>query len=238
MDGGPCKTITRNNGKERCHPSYPANNIPQAAGSGWQMRIAWFLLALALATGVLAQSAGSKMTPEMYRQMLEDMQYWNAQGTRYDKLRKRARELYPDRRNTPLRDVNISDEEIREVEAITRKYLPRAYVNISPVVTNCPCEEGPMCTAQVYVVAQTAEKTRGLQLSRMKGRWDVGAVQQWWLRREGIVRQNTGDRFLDEYLYEKAVNEMYEEFPACAEPVAPAGQTASTPTHKAETPKK
>lgn len=202
------------------------------------MRIALFLLSLALAAGVLAQSAGSKMTPEMYRQMLEDMQYWNAQGTRYDKLRKRARELYPDRRNTPLRDVNISDEEIREVEAISRRYLPHAYVNISPVVTNCPCEEGPMCTAQVYVVAQTAEKTRGLQLSRTKDRWDVGAVQQWWLRREGIVRQHTGDSFLDEYLYEKAVNEMYEEFPACPEPVAPASQTASTKSSHEEIRKK
>lgn len=191
------------------------------------MRIAGFLLTFALATVVHGQSAGSRMTPEMYRQMLEDMQYWNAQGTRYDKLRKRARELYPDRRNTPLRDVNISDEEIREVEAISRKYLPRAYVNISPVVTDCPCEEGPMCTAQVYVVAQTADKTRGLQLSHMKGRWDVGAVQQWWLRREAIVRQHTGNGFLDEYLYEKAVNELYEEFPACAEPLPPASQTAS-----------
>jgi hypothetical protein len=202
------------------------------------MRIAWFLLTLALATGVHAQSAGSKMTPEMYRQMLEDMQYWNAQGTRYDKLRKRARELYPDRRNTPLRDVNISDEEIREVEAISRKYLPQAYVNISPVVTHCPCEEGPMCTAQVYVVAQTPEKTRGLQLSQMKGRWEVGAVQQWWLRREGIVRQDTGNRFLDEYLFEKAVNELYEEFPACAEPSLPASQTASTKSSNEEIRKK
>src|SRR5215510_7887697 len=95
MDGGPCKTITHNIGKERCHLSVPANNITSAAGSGWQMRIACFLLTLALATGVQAQSAGSKVTPELYRQMFEDMQYWNAQGTRYDKLRKRARELYP-----------------------------------------------------------------------------------------------------------------------------------------------
>jgi len=193
------------------------------------MRIGWFVLTLALVAVAQAQSAGSRMTPEMYRQMSDDMQYWNAQGTRYDKVRKRAKQLYPDRRNTPLRDVNISDEEIREVESVTRKYLPRAYVNISPVVTDCPCEEGPMCSAQVYVVAQTPEKTRGLQLSRMNDRWNVGVVQQWWIRREGIVRQNTGNSFLDEYLYEKAVNELYEEFPACAAQAAPPPQTASTP---------
>ena len=203
------------------------------------MRIAWLLLSLALATGVHAQSAGSKMTPELYRQMFEDMQYWDAQGPRYRKVSKRAWELYPDRRNTPLREVNISDEEIREVEVLTRKYLPRAYVNISPVVTDCPCEEGPMCSAQVYVVAQTAEKTRGLQLSQMKGRWDVGAVQKWWMRREGVVRQHTGNTFLDDYLFQKAVNELYEEFPVCAEQALPASQTASaTQTPKEETRKK
>lgn len=193
------------------------------------MRIAWFVLTLALAAGAQAQSAGSKMTPELYRQMMDDFAYWDAQVPRYREVQKRAQELYPARRNTPLRDLNISDEEVREVEQLTRKYLPRAYVNISPVVTDCPCEEGPMCSAQVYVVAQTPEKTRGLQLSRMNDRWNVGVVQQWWIRREGIVRQNTGNSFLDEYLYEKAVNELYEEFPACAAQAAPPPQTASTP---------
>jgi hypothetical protein len=200
-----------------------------AAGTEWQMRIAWIVLTLALATGIHAQSAGSKMTPELYRQMLEDMQYWDAQGERYRAVAKRAKELYPARRNTPLRDVNISDEEIREVELLTMNYLPRAYVNISPVVTDCPCEEGPSCTAQVYVVAQTPDKTRGIQLSRMKDRWNVGAVQQWWLRRDAVVRQHTGNTFLDDYLYQKAVNELFEEFPLCAGQMVPAAQAASTP---------
>src|SRR4051812_34993249 len=193
------------------------------------MRIAWFFLALALASGAHAQSAGSKMTPELYRQMLEDMAYWDAQDARYKAVSKRAEELYPARRNTPLRDVNISDEEIREVEQITRKYLPRAYVNISPVVTDCPCEEGPACTAQVYVVAQTADQTRGIQLSRMNDRWNVGAVQQWWLRRDAVQRQHTGNSLLDYYLFRKAVTELLEEFPMCAGQPVPDAQTASTP---------
>lgn len=190
------------------------------------MRIAWFVLTLALAAGVHAQSAGSKMTPELYRQMLDDMQYWDAQYERYRAVSRRAKELYPARRNTPLRDVNISDEEIREVERLTRKRLPKAWVNISPVVTDCPCEEGPACTAQVYVVAQTSEKTRGLQLSRMNDRWNIGVVQQWWIRREAVVRQHTGNSFLDEYLFQKAVNELYEEFPMCASNIAPKEEIA------------
>jgi hypothetical protein len=193
------------------------------------MRIVWFFLTLALASGALAQSAGGKMTPELYRQMLEDMAYWDAQDARYQAVSKRAEELYPARRNTPLRDVNISDEEIREVQQITRKYLPRAYVNISPVVTDCPCEEGPACTAQVYVVAQTADETRGIQLSRTKDRWYVGAVQQWWLRRDAVKTQHTGNSFLDYYLHRKAVTELLEEFPMCAGPPAPDSQTASAP---------
>ncbi len=203
------------------------------------MRIAWFVLTLALATGAHGQSAGSKMTPELYRQMLEDMQYWDAQRERYQAVSKRANELYPGRRDTPLRDVNISDEEIREVVLLTRKYLPKAYVNISPVVTDCPCEEGPACTAQVYVVAQNSNKSRGIQLSRTKDRWNVGVVQQWWLRREAVVRQDTGNSFLDYYLFQKAVNELYEEFPLCAGPAKPATQTASRPkTPKEEIAKK
>ncbi|HKU91001.1 MAG TPA: hypothetical protein VJP84_14510 [Steroidobacteraceae bacterium] len=194
------------------------------------MRIAWFVLTLALAAGAQAQSAGSKMTPELYRQMMDDFAYWDAQVPRYREVQKRAQELYPARRNTPLRDLNISDEEVREVEQLTRKYLPRAYVNISPVVTDCPCEEGPACTAQVYVVAQTPDETRGIQLSRMKDRWNVGVVQQWWTRRDAVVPQHTGNSMLDNYLYRKAVNELYEEFPKCAGPMQPAAKTASTPT--------
>jgi hypothetical protein len=193
------------------------------------MRIACFVLTLALSMGVRAQSAASKMTPELYRQMSEDMEYWDAQAERYQAIAQRANELYPARRNTPLRDVNISDEEIREVEQLTRRYLPRAYVNISPVVTDCPCEEGPACTAQVYVVAQSENHTRGIQLSRMKDRWNVGVVQQWWFRRDAVVPQHTGNSFLDYYLRRKAVTELYEEFPLCAGQTVPATKTASTP---------
>jgi hypothetical protein len=194
------------------------------------MRIAWLVPGLALATGAHAQSAASRMTPELYRQMSDDMQYWDAQAKRYRVVIERAHEIFPARRNTPLRDVNISDEEIREIEALSRRYLPRAYVNISPVVGDCPCEEGPTCTAQVYVVAQTADQTRGLQFSRMNDRWNVGVVQQWWIRRDAVQRQHTGNSFLDDYLYQKAVNELYEEFPMCAGgQLVPATQAASTP---------
>ncbi|MEO8062958.1 MAG: hypothetical protein ABI821_09425 [Pseudomonadota bacterium] len=169
------------------------------------------------ATGAHPQSADKKpLTPEQYRSMMDDLDYWDQQRKRYGVIWQRALELYPGRRNTPLRDLNITDGEVREVQAIAARFLPRAIVNISPVVTECPCEEGPNCTAQVFVLATEKEKTSGLQLSRTKEAWDVGVVQKWWLKRGAIQRQNTGDTFRDYYLARKAQNDLLEEFPICA----------------------
>jgi hypothetical protein len=184
---------------------------------------------LALAAVAYAQAPAKRLSFQEMRQILEDREYWRQQDDRYSFIELRARQLYPGRRDTPLRDLNISDNEIREVEALARKYLPQSFVNISPVVADCPCEEGPTCTAQVYVVATTRTSSRGLQLSRLNDRWNVSRAQQWWHRREAIVSQNTGNALLDDYLYDKAVNELYEEFPLCAGQMVPAKQTAATP---------
>ena len=176
-----------------------------------------------------AQSADRKpLTPDQYRQIFEDREYWRQQYDRYERIRSRARELMPSRRNSPLRELNISDNEVREVQAIAARHLPRALVNISPVVTDCPCEEGPTCTAQVYVLATTAEKTTGLQLSRMNDSWGVGIVQQWWLKYEAIQYQTTGNADYDMYLHQKATSELYEEFPVCVGQLVPAKRGADT----------
>ncbi len=187
---------------------------------------------VALATVAHAQTPSKPPTFQEMRQILEDWEYWRQQDDRYRFVEMRAKALYPGRRDTPLRDLNISDNEVREVETIARKYLPQSFVNISPVVGECPCEEGPTCTAQVYVVATTPASSRGLQLSRLNDRWNVSRVQQWWHRREAIVAQNTGDALRDHYLYNKAVNELYEEFPLCVGQLVPAKKTASTPKEK------
>jgi len=187
------------------------------------MRIALFgsaaLLALALA--VHAQSADKNLTIDDYRQMTDDIAYWDTQRHRYWDIEARALARYPGRRDTPLRELNISDEEVREVETIAYQYLPRTVINISPVVTDCPCEEGPACTAQVYVVSTVKDKSRGLQLSRMHNRWQLGVVQEWWLRFESIGQPNTGNSYRDYYLRRKAKSELLEEFPVCAKRPAP-----------------
>src|SRR5689334_13746584 len=163
-----------------------------------KMRIAAGLIAvLALAGAAHAQTPSPalptrKVSEEERERLYDAMDYWDEQRERYGRIAKRAHELFPRRRDAPLRDVNISDDEVREVQAIKEKYLPNDYVNISPVVTDCPCEEGPTCTAQVFVVATLNGEERGLQLSRLNEQWQVGVVQQWWLKFQAIQRQHTG----------------------------------------------
>jgi len=197
------------------------------------MRVAaWLIILMALAGAANAQnqapaSPTRKITDEERDRLYDAKDYWDEQRERYGRIAQRSNELRPRRRDTPLRDVNISDDEIREVQVIKEKYLPSDYVNISPVVTDCPCEEGPTCTAQVYVVATLNGQERGLQLSRFNDRWEVGVVQQWWLKYQAIPWQRPGDSWVDYLLHEKAVNDLYEEFPQCVGKLVPAEHSAA-----------
>jgi hypothetical protein len=173
-------------------------------------------MTLAVGLAAQAQAPARKPTPREMTRMLDEMHFFWSEARKRHSVYARADALRPQRRDTPLRYLNISDEEVREVQAISLKFLPRAMVNISPVVTDCPCEEGPTCTAQVYIVATTGTHTRGLQLSRMNERWTVGTVQQWWSRRAALVMSKTGNDFVDQYEYQRALHELYGEFPVCA----------------------
>ena len=137
----------------------------------------------------------------------------------------RALELRPGRRDEPLREINITDNEIREIQQRTRSYLPNSYVNISPVVTGCPCEEGPACTDQVFVLADAGAHTLGLQLSRVNDRWVVGEVQKWWLAYERFL---TRDDWRDRDEYYEAEYWLTTQFPVCPSP-APAATVAVSP---------
>ena len=87
----------------------------------------------------------------------------------------------PARRDTPLREENISDLEVVEIEAEMRSMYPGSIVYISAVTTGCPCEDGPECTDLVWSVATLGDMSRGLALSNIAGKWQVGPLQQWWL---------------------------------------------------------
>jgi hypothetical protein len=200
------------------------------------MRIApWWVAGLAFGLAAHAEAPANKPTSKEMTRMLLEMMQWESEWRKKEHISKRAEELRPAYRAEPLRYLNITDEEVREVQSISVKHLPRAMMNISPVVTDCPCEEGPNCTAQVYVVAAAGEKSKGLQLSRLKNQWMVGVVQQWWLRREAMHVPKPGAELPERYRYAKALQELFSDFPVCTRERVPAKTTAST--QKAE-PKK
>ena len=97
-----------------------------------------------------------------------------AQQSAQQKSVRLASRSRPVRIDGPLRYENISDIEVREIETATRKVYPGAIVNISGVTTGCPCEDGPTCTDQVWIVAYRPERIKGLMLSRIDGRWGIG----------------------------------------------------------------
>ncbi len=93
----------------------------------------------------------------------------------------------PVRKDEPLREVNISDIEVREIETLMKDLYPASIVYISPVTTGCPCEDGSDCTDQVWSIAQKDNRSYELSLSRIEDQWQVGPLQEWWLMRDRIV---------------------------------------------------
>jgi len=92
-----------------------------------------------------------------------------------DDLQRRIIESEPTRSyrpKAPLREINISDEEVRQIEAVVRELIPGAIVTISGVAQGCPCEDGPGCSAQVWTAVYSSERTSSLlesaQLERSK----------------------------------------------------------------------
>jgi hypothetical protein len=142
----------------------------------------------------------------------------------------RARQLRPRRPTDPLREANISDEEVRQIEGAARAVFPTAMVNISGVTTGCPCEDGPGCTDQVWVVAWQSEESRGLKLSRIDGEWVVGPVQRWWLRYEELGKRYAALGPLDTAEKRAAARglmrermSLIESFPQCEAGADPTG---------------
>ena len=145
-----------------------------------------------------------------------DRNEWEIQRARMDDILSRARLLRPHRRDTPLREINISDEEIREIEVIAGRYGMNTMLNISPVIAGCPCEEGPLCTDQVYIVSTTPQGTHGLQLSRVRSAWVVGAVQRWWMRYEVLQTRYAAMDYRTWEKFESDRAQLLLEFPQCA----------------------
>ena len=102
----------------------------------------------------------------------------------------------------------MSDEEVREIQAVVFQVLPGSILNISGVVSECPCEDGPACSDQVWIVAHRPNQTKGLQLSRIDAHWAIGPVQQWWFDFENLAA--TRQRFAWNAAFYTAQNSLYD----------------------------
>jgi hypothetical protein len=128
----------------------------------------------------------------------------------------------PVRVDEPLRAENVSDNEVRELMRVTAGVYPGAVANISGVTTNCPCENGPWCDSQAWILAHRGGRYDGLMLSRIENKWTVGPLQLWWLERDKLwakyreINRVSGPSRRDEL---KALNgrmlELQEAFPFC-----------------------
>jgi hypothetical protein len=186
------------------------------------MRIALSWVA-GLAVAVSASGQTHK-TPDQTRQIDADARTERAWEQKEMEIVRRAYELRPSRRDEPLRYVNLSDNEMREIQDVAQKYLTKTMLNVSPVIEGCPCEEGPMCTDQVYVVTFASEQAKGLQLSRVKGTWQIGVVQQWWTKFDALVARSSK---ADYRVLQRQKSELLREFPTCVGELVPAKTTAS-----------
>jgi len=179
------------------------------------MRIAlWWVAGLTVALTAIAQE---RMTPAQVKE-------WSERELKQMAIVDRAYELRPRRRDEPLRYVNLSDNEMREIQDVAQKNLAKTMLNVSPVIEGCPCEEGPMCTDQVYVVTYVSDHAKGLQLSRVKGVWQIGVVQQWWTKYDALEARS---QKTDYWVLRSEKSELFSEFPTCVGELVPAKTTAS-----------
>lgn len=169
-----------------------------------QVKVGAIVALLLLSAGTIAPAASQDRTRYSQR---------DAQERRYIALSRRATELFPRRRDTPMREVNITDQEVGEIQAAALDVLPRAIVNIGAVTRGCACEDGAGCSDQVWVVATTGSRSTGLQLSRILGHWVIGPVQQWWLRYAEFLPQR--ERFKSYWEFELAHRKMLDSMPYC-----------------------
>jgi hypothetical protein len=147
-------------------------------------------------------------------------------------LEARARQLYPRRRDTPIRYLNITDSEVREVQQVAGKLKMPRLVNISPVVTGCPCEEGGGCTEQVFIVGDIEGKSMGLQLSRRKNQWDISRVQKWWLEYAALQARES---VMERRVFLTAKVRLLMELPQCADHEGSGDKPANKPANRPAT---
>ena len=129
----------------------------------------------------------------------------------------------PHRLDGPLREENISDDEVRQIQVVTNIVYPGSIASIAGVTAGCPCEEGLWCDSQVWVLAYQEGKYRGFMLSRIDNTWLVGPIQEWWFSYDRLWERFFGPSAAriagdsDHYRrYRDERQRHFERFPSCA----------------------
>lgn len=138
-----------------------------------------------------------------------------ARQKRVEAILFRADQIQPRRRNSPTRYLNISDEEVREIQSAASEVVGKVVVTIGPVVVGCPCEDGTSCTDQVWILAHLPKETVGLLLSKIGGHWDIGTVQRWWLRDFELRSRDHCSSTAECDALEYARRKHMDDFPMC-----------------------
>lgn len=127
----------------------------------------------------------------------------------------------PGRPNKPLRQDNITDEEVREIQRAALEVYPDSIVSISGVTDGCDCEDGSRCSAQVWLALNRGNLTRSLVLSKIDGHWKIGAVQSWWLQYKAQQASFLGfGRSAKELAWQQENQRLLDNFPTCPTPPA------------------
>ncbi len=92
------------------------------------------------------------------------------------------------------------------MQSVAATAIPKAIIYIGPVVSGCPCENGPNCKAEVWVDGYLPGRIEGILLSQVGGVWTIGAIQNWWLERRRLEAK--GVSYVELLDYD-------EHFPAC-----------------------
>lgn len=123
-----------------------------------------------------------------------------------------------------LRSENISDDEIREIQRVIGRMYPAAIFQIGGVTNGCTCGEHPDCTNQVSIVSDLFDSSVGLTLSKIKRKWMIGTLQEWWLNYNALDKSVT-ERFDGKLnteivgeIYRFRIQHLYNTMPICRVP--------------------
>jgi hypothetical protein len=105
-----------------------------------------------------------------------------------------------------------SNRVVRRLDCVKTRQRDDA-ATFGPIVNGCPCENGPECTAEVWIEGHRPGHIEGLLLSQLNGVWTIGYVQLWWRERERMMALARSREAT--WVDRRALEEFERSFAAC-----------------------